>query len=222
MRGQTELPVLGIAFVLVTGTLVVGITVADDAFRTAERPAIEQGVATGLADRLVAGDAPLTTRANVLNATRLVTLDPETLTDQYGLPEEAAVEIRLDDDRLLARENPRSGTRAERLVTVENREQRTIEPSFDATNTVVVPRRTDTVELAIQPANATVEAVRANQRVLLYNESGLTGSFELSVSRYETATLSFETDGQLEAGDVGITYYPTTTRRAVLAVIVDV
>ena len=221
MRGQTELPVLGIAFVLVTGALVVGVSVADDAFRTAERPALEQRAAAGLADRLVSADAGLTERENVLNASRLPELDPGRLEDRYGLPDGAAVEVRLDGETRLSRGDPTAGTRVKRLVGVEVREERTISPPFDATDSVVVPRRTDGVELAIRPANATVETVTANGRVVLHNASGLFGSFELSLSRYETATLVFNTEGELNAGDVSITYQPTTTRKAVLAVIVD-
>ncbi|MFC7081256.1 DUF7263 family protein [Halorussus caseinilyticus] len=57
--------------------------------------------------------------------------------------------------------------------------------------------------------------------MVLRNESGLRGTFAVELSRFETTTLTFETDGPLPAGSVEVTYYPAETTKAVLAVTVD-
>ena len=63
--------------------------------------------------------------------------------------------------------------------------------------------------------------MKANENVVLRNESGLRGDFEVRLSRFETTTLTFETDGPLPSGSVELTYYPAETSKAVLAVTVD-
>ena len=87
---------------------------------------------------------------------------------------------------------------------------------------MTLPRRSPHVEISVTPPDGTdVNVVRANRNVVLRNESGLLGNFQVSLSRFDTTTLTFEVDGPLPTGSVEVTYYPAETRKAVLAVTVD-
>lgn len=222
MRAQTELPALGIAFVLLTGVVVLGVSVADSSFASAERPAVEQQTATSLSERLVSERGRLTTRANVLDAESLTALDESTLREQYGVPADADVRIRLDGDDIVTTGDVTDGTTVERIVLVERRTERTIRPDFDSRRTVVLPRRSSNVTLTIAPQSGTsVRRVLANDRVVLANGSGLTGTFEADISSLATTRLRFEAVGPLAAGSVRIVYAPSETTKALLAVTVD-
>jgi len=87
---------------------------------------------------------------------------------------------------------------------------------------VTLPRRTDRADLRLRPpANTTVTTVRANERVVLHDESGLEGRYTVSLSRHRTVDLRFDASGPLSRGNVTVTYYPTETRKATLGVTVD-
>lgn len=222
MRAQTELPALGVAFVLLTGVAVLGVTVANSSFASAERPALERQTATSLSDRLVSGEAPLTAGENVLSAGALQSLDVSTLRDTYGLGQDTAVRVRVDGELVATTGNVSRGTTVERIVLVENRTERTIQPDFDSSRTTIIPRRTSNVRLTITPpSGTTVRSVLANGHVLLTNSSGLQGTFDVSLSPLETTQLQFETLGSLTEGSVELTYEPPETRKAVLEVTVD-
>ena len=87
---------------------------------------------------------------------------------------------------------------------------------------VTLPRRTPNATLTLSPPNGTtVSTVRANGRVVLHDESGIEGTETVDLSRFETATLTFESSDRLPEGSVVVTYYPSRTRKAVLGVTVD-
>lgn len=222
MRGQTELPALAIAFLFLTVVLLLGVTAAGMAFSTAERPALERQAATSLSEQLVAEDAPVTVRANVANETTLRALNGSALTEAYGLSSEKSATVQLDGEPLVDDDTVTDGTTIERVILLEHRERQTIEPSFDDSLSVTIPRRTTTATVSLSPpAETTVRSVRANDRTVLKNESGLDGTFELSLTSLETTTLWFETAGSLPSGSVEITYEATETQKATLGVTVD-
>lgn len=220
MRAQLELPALGIALLVLTAALVVGTSVAQSSLGAAERATLERETAAGVSDQLVSDEAEITHRENVLNESALEELSGATL-GEYGLPAETNGTVRLDGRVVAARGRAESGTTVERIVLVENRQIETIEPAFEGTNRVTLPRRTGAATLQIQPANATVKRVQANERVVLENASGLDGTFDVSLSRLKTTTLQFDATGQLTDGAVRVEYYPPDTRKAILAVTVD-
>lgn len=223
MRAQTELPALGVALLLLTVTVVLGVSTAQNALVGAERDPIERQTAVGVSDRLVDGDAAVTARENVLDRERIGTADAEMLVDRYGLPPDADVRIKLGGRTVVESGSPDGGTTIERIVLVEQREERTIRPRFKGINTVTIPRRSESATVSITPPrNTTVRAVWANDRVLLANEDGLSGTFELSLSPLETTQLRFEAVGPLGGDHVRIEYYPPKTTKATLAVTVDV
>lgn len=222
MRAQTSLPALGLALLVLTAATFVGVTVANGALAGAERTSLDRQAAVALSDRLTDGRAPITDRANVLDRSRLATLSSSTLHTRYGLAADAAVRVRLDDRTLASDGRARGGRTVRRLVLVQRRVERTITPSFEASNAVTLPRRTDRIRLSISPPpNTTVRTVRIDERIVLHNTSGLAGTFTVGISPYETARVRVEAAGQLSAGTVEIDYYPAQTRKARLEVTVD-
>lgn len=222
MRGQTELPAIAIAFVLLTGTVVLGVSVANSALVSAERPALEQQTATGLSERLVSEEAPHTVRENVFDDEAVPALDESTLSEYYDLPPDSDVRIRLDGDVLASTGDVTGGTTVSRIVLVERRSHETVQPDFETRRTVVLPRRTSNVTLTIEPpTGTTVRTVLANDRVLLANESGIEGTVEAEISPFETTQIAFGTVGPLTEDSVRIEYAPPETRKAILEVTVD-
>lgn len=222
MRGQTSLPALGLALLALTAVTVLGVAVADDAVVSADRSALDRQAAVALSDRLVDRHGPLTTRPNVLNATAVAELNATTLRTAYGVDADTDVEVALDGETLATTGTVDDGEHVERLVVVEQRQRRTLTPAFAGGTTVTLPRRTDRIELRVQPpANTTVSTVRADEQVVLHDDSGLDGRYAVSVSRHRTVTLDFDTTGPLDQGHVTVVYYPTETRKATLEVTVD-
>jgi len=222
MRAQSSLPALGVALLLLTAATLLGVTAANGALAAADRDALDRQAAVALSDRLTADRAPVTTRPNVVNDTRLDTLNASTLRATYGLDEDAAVRVRLGNRTLAAAGDPTDGVTVRRLVLREATRQRTLTPAFTGTRTVTLPRRTDALELTLAPPDGTtLRQVEANGRVVLRNTSGLSGTYEVPVSPLETTRLRFDADGPLGTGSVRIGYAPERTRKAELAVTVD-
>jgi hypothetical protein len=133
------------------------------------------------------------------------------------------VRVRLDDRTIASAGDPTGGTTIRRIVLVERREQVTLTPELSANDpAVTLPRRSPRVRIDLTPPSETnVTVVEANENVVLENGSGLKGNFDISLSRFETTTLTFEADGPLPTGSVEVTYYPAETEKAVLEVTVD-
>jgi hypothetical protein len=221
-RGQTELPELAVAFVVLTAVVTFSVGAATTALSGADREALERQQAVSVSDRLVSADAPVTARANVLDADAVRDLNATVLRRVYGLSADSDVRVTLDDEVLVADGDPTGGTTIERLVVVEHRSAETVETDFEGNRTAVLPRRSPRVQLRIDPADGTtVRSVRANSRVVLHNASGLRGEFDVSLSRYDTKRLTVDVIGRLDDGAVGIVHFPAETRKARLVVTVD-
>ena len=222
MRGQLSLPALGLAFLVLTTVVVLGVTVANGAVASAERDTLDRQATVSLSDRLVSADGPLTTRQNVIDESTLEDLNATTLRTEYGLTDEANARITLEGKKMVSTGEVDSGHTIERLVVVRERHNRTLTPAFAAGRSVTLPRRTDRIRLSIRPEpNQTVSTVTLADRVVLHNDSGLRGTFTVRPSRYETATLSFDSTIHISSGTIRLTYYPVETRTARLGVTVD-
>lgn len=218
-RGQANLPALAVALLVVTAGAVLAFTLADGAFASAERDAAERRAAVALAERLVAPGSPLTDRANVVNETDARAFDADDLGALSGAGDEA-VRVRLADRTLAAREAPVEGVTVRRVVLVENRTAVSYQPRL-RDNRSTLPRRTPRVRLRLEPPPGTrIRTVRANDRVVLHNASGLRGRFTIRVSRFETTTLGFAATRPLPPGSVTVTYFPARTTKATLEVTV--
>lgn len=223
-RGQANMPALLVALLALSGMAAVGTLVADDAFRGETREADERRLATGLSERLVSADGPLTARANVLNETAATNLTGSAFESLFPAARDRAVRVSLDGDTLVRTGDVEGGTTVRRIVLVERERPVTTTPSLGAgrNQTVTLPRRTSRVTLSLSPPNGTtVTTVRTNGRVALHDEAGVEGTETVAVSRFETTTLSFEASDPLPDGSVAVTYYPPRTRKAVLEVTVD-
>jgi hypothetical protein len=221
-RAQTSLPALGIALVLLTVVTGLGVAMADTAIAGADRAPDERRVAAAIADRLVAADGPLAVRSNVLNQSRVDGFDRSALKRSAPPANEYAVSVELADEEIASSGTVHSGTRISRLVVVESREQRTLTPDLATTDAVTLPRRSAQATVTIDPpAGTTVWTVRANDRVVLHNRSGLNGSYEVPLVPYETTELRFQRAGRLEPGNVTIGYDAPRSTKETLVVTVD-
>ncbi|USZ69224.1 hypothetical protein NGM10_05650 [Halorussus salilacus] len=222
-RAQMNLPALAVALLVVTAVAVVSFGMADRAFVSADRDADERRVAVALSERLVGAETPLTARPNVLDADELDGMDAERLRSLFPVVDERDVRVRLGNRTLAESGDPTGGTAVRRIVLVEDREEVSLTPDLSADEpTVTLPRRSPRARLAIDPPEeTTVTVVRANDRVVLRNASGLSGAFEVRLSEFETTALTFESEGDLSAESVEVTYYPAETRKELLAVTVD-
>jgi hypothetical protein len=219
-RGQANLPALAVALVLLTSTAGLSVALADAAFAGVDRDPADRRIAYALSDRLVDDDSPTTRRANVLRESAL-SLTPAMLDESFPVVRGHAVRLDVGGTTVLERGDPTGGATVRRVVLVARGQSVTLVPTLDR-NATTLPRRTERVTLAVRPANATVETVRANDRVVLHDPSGLNGTYDVRVSRFETVRLRFETDRPLARGSIELTYYPTVTTKATLAVTVDV
>ena len=134
----------------------------------------------------------------------------------------SAVTVALDGEPV-AKTGPTSdGATIRRLVVVEDRSSETIEPALGWRRSVTLPRRGYRATLTLSPpAGTTVTTVRANDRVVLHDDGGLSGEYEITLSRFETTTLRFSANGPLPRGSVEIEYGAVRSRKATLAVTAD-
>ncbi len=222
-RAQSNLIALVAGLVALSAAIALALALAGTAFDGADRGVEDRQVATSLSERLVSTESPLTARANVLAGDELEGFAAADLDSAFPVVGNRSVRIRLDDRTLVERGDPTGGATVRRVVLVQREEAITTEPSLTATNdyATTLPRRTSRIELSVDPPDGTrVTAVRANDRIVLRNGSGLDGTFEVSVSRFETVRLSFDVEGTLQPGNVSLTYYPPETTKAVLEVTV--
>lgn len=222
VRGQTSLPALAIALLVLTIVTGLGLAIADGALASAERDAEERRVASSFAERLVATESPLTERVNVFNATRLDRLDGRRLERLFPVADGRAVRVEVNGSTVAATADVSGGTTFRRLVIVERDQPRTMRPALGFEREVTLPRRTGKATIRITPpSNTTVTTVRANDRVVLLNSSGISGQFDVNLSRFVTTNLRFEGTGELPAGSVTIRYWAPRTTKTVLMVTVD-
>lgn len=219
-RGQANLAALAVALVTLTAVTGLGLALADAALDGADRDPGERRAARVAADRLVAGDAAPTRRQNVLDADAVDDLTAGDL-DELA-PPVAGLDLRvsLDDRTLLARGDPTGGTTVRRIVLVAEAVERSRTVDLSETDSVTLPRRTARLTLTVRPGDATVTTVRVDDRVVLHDPDGLSGTATVAVSRRRTVTLSVGFDGR-PGGELVVTSHPTETTKATLAVTVD-
>lgn len=219
VRAQTTLPAVAVALVILTVVTGIGLATADAAITGADRTPDERRVAAATAAQLVSPDGPITERANVLNNSKLSGFDATVLAAVTPAASEYDIAVSLDDTRITASGEPEGGQTMRRLVVVEERTVETLTP--DGTR-VTLPRRADNATIRLTPTDGTtVWTVRAGDRIVLHNDSGLRGTFEVALARYETTELRFQAAGTLSDGDIEIAYHAPRTRKATLAVTVD-
>lgn len=222
-RGQATLVATAVALVLLTATLAASLALADRTFAAGTREPTTRHAAVAAADRLVAADSPYTAPANVLDPAALAATNASQVRTQIPPLAGRPFEIRLDGEVLVGAGDPTAAGAVERLVLRMSATAVRLSPRFDrASNySTTLPRRTRQVQLTIRPpGGTTVERVRANDRVVLANASGLVGTFTIGLSVHETVTIKLDADGPLPRGRVQLSYRPATTTKARLTVVV--
>lgn len=225
-RGQTTLPAVGVALVLLTLVTVLALGLTDSAITGADRTPDERRVAASTAAHLVSADGPLTDRANVLSGARVAAFDGDRLLNTTPATGDYDVVVRLDDTTIAATGASHvpagptgGGTTIRRLVLVARTDTRIVEPG---SRRVTLPRRATNATVTFTPDNGTpVRTLRVNGRVRLHNDSGLRGAHELRLTAYETATLGFQTVGNVSKGSVQVRYETARTTKTTLAVTAD-
>jgi len=219
VRAQTTLPALGVALVLLTAVTGLALAMGDAAITGADRSPDERRTAAAVADALVAADSPVTVRANVLGQSKLETFDRRDLVTTAPPASEYAVRVGLDGTELASHGTVDSGTTIRRVVLLETETRETLEPQGTS---VTLPRRTDRAEIRIDPPSGTsVWTVTAGERVVLHDESGLDGTYTVTLDPYETTRLGFQSAGGLEDGNITVSYDATQSTKATVAVTVD-
>lgn len=211
-RGQANLPVVAVALVVLTAVTGTAVAMADGALVSAERDAAERAAAVSAADRLVAADASVTRRANVLDRAAVRDLDPATLDRVAPAVAGRDVRVRIGDETVVERGDPTGGTTISRIALLASDDAWT-ETLAAGGERITLPRRTDS--LVVRVASGTVETVRVDGRVVLHDPEGIEGEAVVNVSRYRT--LSVTAAGN---GSVRLRASPETTEKATVEVTV--
>ncbi|WP_418280427.1 DUF7263 family protein [Halorubrum sp. DTA98] len=217
-RGQTNLPVLAVALVVLTAVTGMTLAMAEGAYLSAERDANERGVTVSAADRFVAADADHTRRGNVLDAAALAEFTPADVTTLAPETDGADVRIRVGDETVVERGNPDGGTTVRRIALVAETDTWRGTTSTEPDDELTIPRRTGSLRIDI---DGDVRTVRVNDRVVVHDPNGIDDDavpVRVETSRYETLTAAADGNG----GTVAVHAFPETTEKAIVAVTVDV
>jgi len=215
-RAQANLLVVAVALVVLVAVTATAVAVAEAALASAERDAPERRAATTAADRLVAADASVTRRENVLDRDAAADLTADDVTALAPPLADAAFRVRIGDLTVVERGDPTGGTTVRRIALLADTDERTATLALDEERSATLPRRTDRLTFRFDP-DADAETVRVNGRVVLHDPDGLAGETTVPVSRFDT--LEVRVEGS--AGDVTVTSYPETTNKVLVEVTVD-
>ncbi|MFC7136166.1 hypothetical protein ACFQRB_05560 [Halobaculum litoreum] len=156
---------------VLTATTGVTLALADGALAGTDRRPGDRRAAVAAADRLTAAGSPVTRRANVVNASAVDALTPAAVARHVPPLRNASFRVRVGDETVAERGDPDSGVAFRRIVLVAAVEERS--RSANASRSLALPRRTDRLRLGF--ANASVDTVRVNGRVVLHRPGGLRG-----------------------------------------------
>lgn len=234
-RGQANLLAVAVALVLLTSVLGASLAVAESVLvgATAERDAADRHAASTLAARFVT-DAPASYPPNVVPNRSVTVASVESLAP---VVEDASWRIELGGRTLHEQGDPSGGATVYRSIMVATPQNRTTTVDLATNDTVTLPYRTDSLVLAIDPGpNTTVHTVRVNDRIVLHNETGLSGDVAVLTSRSRATELTFETGNSntttgnasvpspqtAPTGRVGVSYTTIDAEPSTLVVTVDV
>lgn len=221
-RGQANLLAVAVALIVVTSVLGASVAIAESLLvdATEERDAADRHAATTLAARLVA-DAPASyPPGTVPNRTALSAAELEQLSPAV---DDAAVTVELDGRTLFERGDVSDGVTVYRGVLIGTPQSRQERVDLGRNGTVTLAHRTQRVDLVLAPGpNTTIQTVRVNDRVVLHNETGLTGTATVPTSPRRPTELAVETSTTaVTAGHVNVSYVSFDREPATLAVTVD-
>lgn len=212
-RAQANLLVVAVALVVLTAVTGTAVAMAEGALLTAERDSAERATTVGTADRLVAADAPVTRRANVLDRGAVRNLSAADLEALVPALTGRAIRVQIGDRTVVERGDPTGGTTVRRLGLLATTGEWSGSVDAGDGETLTIPRRTDRITVGV---SGTVTTVRVDDRVVLHDPDGLDGKTEVTVSRYDTLNVTAAGDGE-----VLVEAKPETTEKALIVVTVD-
>lgn len=222
-RGQATLLAAAVAVVLLVGTTALGVALADDALRSADRRPLERHAARTLVDRLATADAT-THRDGVVRADRMTNLTAADLAALAPATEGRDVRVRLGNETLVAAPDAGRGTTVRRVVRVGRRERGEARTALARDRNLTVPAGVERVRVYVTTGNnTTATTVLADGRPVLHAAAGVTGTSVVRVSRHDPTRLRvrLRTARGDPTGRVRIDYVRVRTRPAVLEVTVD-
>ncbi|WP_380678788.1 DUF7263 family protein [Salinigranum sp. GCM10025319] len=192
-RGQANLIAVAVALVLVTSVLGASVAIAERSLvgATEARDPADRRAAATLAARLVA-DAPASYPPGVIgDGTELTAEEVNALAP---MAENASLSVELDGRTLFERGDPDGGVTVRRGILVGTATDRTAAIDLAADDAVTLPGRTGTMTLDLDPGpNTTIHTVRVNDRIVLHNDTGLSGEATVRTSVRRTTELAVET-----------------------------
>ena len=178
---------------LVTSVLGASVAIAESSLvgATEARDPADRRAASTLAARLVA-DAPASYPPGVIeNRTELTAERVNALAPMVA---NGSVRVELDGRTLFERGDPDGGVTVRRGVLVGTARNRTAAVDLAADDAVTLPDRTGTLSLDLDPGpNTTIHTVRVNNRIVLHNDTGLSGEATVRTSVRRTTELAVET-----------------------------
>jgi hypothetical protein len=193
-RGQASLVAVAVGVVLVVAAAGLGVTLADEALRSADREPVERRAATGLVDRIASANAtsrrPGLLRAGVRN---LTAAEVDALAPAVR---NRPVRVRLDGRTVLERGRLGGATTVRRVVGVARptAAERSIELA-DRTN-LTLPPGVGRVRVYVRAGNnTTVTALFADGRPVLHADGGIEGTAVVRLDRRGRTDLRVGIDG---------------------------
>ncbi|MFD1684378.1 DUF7263 family protein [Halobellus litoreus] len=224
-RAQANLIGFAVALVVVTTVTVAGATLANDALADADRQPGATRAAEALAAHLVDADATHTRRRNALRASAVSNLTAADLDDAVPALRGRSVRVSLGEAVLVDREGedvPDDGRPVvvDRRVRVERWTPETDRVALDDRAQVLVDDHDGRVTIRVETSpSRTVRTVRAGDRVVLHDPSGLDGRYDVSVPHTRPLPVAFESVGYGGGtGTVGWTARTGTVERLVVTV----
>lgn len=213
MRAQANLLALAAALVVVSAALGVALLYAGGSLSTATGEPGERVLATGLADRMLASDGPLSRADGTLNASKVRNFTGRDLALILPQENDAAIRVRLGGEVLARRGTIRDGTSVTRLVRVV--EHRTVirRPDLstnESSDADYVLRAAHHVEISINGSAGILETVWLDGRLVLHDSEGLDGTFTVRLPAPGQSRLQFSVS---RPGDALVTL--ATVRRDV-------
>ena len=193
---------------LVTSVLGASVAIAESSLvgATEARDPADRRAASTLAARLVA-DVPASYPPGVIeNRTELTAEEVNALAPMVA---NGSVRVELDGRTLFERGDPDGGVTVRRGVLVGTSLDRTAAVDLAVDDEITLPDRTRRVTLDLDPGpNTTIHTVRVNDRIVLHNDTGLSGEATVRTSDRRTTELTVETS--VSATDAGPTPPPST------------
>lgn len=224
-RGQATLLATAVAVVLLVGATALGVAVADEALRDADRSPLERRAATTLAERLTTANVT-THRDGVVRSGRIRNLTAADIGRLAPPTVGRDVRVRIGGEVVVETGSVAGGTTVRRAVRAGREQEVRRRIDLRGSRNTTVPAGVGRVRVHVTTGeNTTVPTVLADRRPVLHAGSGVEGTATVAVSRHDPTRLRFVVETAIPNGTVTgrarITYVRVDDRPAVLEVTVD-